>query len=242
LKKLVAREFPLWGLGGLARLDFMLGIDYTVNNGIILVTVLMSIYALQRNDILYGWMLNPPAIDRGQYYRFITSGLIHADFFHLFFNMFTLYFFGNRIEGRFQELYGFDNGKIAYLLFYIISIIVSDIPSYLKNRGNSNYNSLGASGAVSAVLFGAIIFEPTSILGVWFIPMPAFIFAILYLWYTYYEMRRGMSFVNHSAHWWGAIFGIIVIVGLFPNAIPEFINQLVNWRLEDFINQVKRIY
>jgi membrane associated rhomboid family serine protease len=230
LKKLVAREFPLWGLGGLARLDFMLGIDYTVNNGIILVTVLMSLYALQRNDILYGWMLNPPAIDRGQYYRFITSGFIHADFWHLFFNLFTLYNFGGYIETVLEYKFGPEIGKAAYLIFYILGIIVSDIPSYIKHRGNPNYNSLGASGAVSAVVFGAILFFPTAQLLVFFIPMPAFIYAILYLWYTYYEMRRGMSFVNHSAHWWGAMFGIIVMVGFFPNVVPQFIEQVIAWR------------
>ncbi len=218
----------------------MLGIEYTVNNGIILASVLMSIYAWQRNDILYGWMLNPPAIDRGQYYRFVTSGFIHADFMHLFFNMFTLYNFGGFIESVLQNKFGLEIGRAAYLVFYIVAIIVSDIPSYFKHKGNPNYNSLGASGAVSAVLFGAILFFPTGVLSIWFIPIPAFLFAILYLWYTYYEMRRGMGYVNHSAHWWGAIFGIVVIVGLVPNVVPHFIEQMANWKIEDYFNSFKR--
>jgi membrane associated rhomboid family serine protease len=218
----------------------MFGIELTVNNGLIAATVLMSMYAWQRQDILYGWMFNPVAIDRGEYYRFITSGFIHADFMHIFFNLFTLYNFGGFIEMLIVAKFGDGIGRAAYLIFYVLSIIVADIPSYFKHRGNSNYNALGASGAVSAVLFGAILFFPTGVLAIWFIPVPAFVFAILYLWYTYYEMRRGMSMIGHSAHWWGAMFGIVVMVALYPNVLPEFFNKIINWRLEDFINQLGR--
>jgi membrane associated rhomboid family serine protease len=146
--------------------------------------------------------------------------------------MFTLYSFGDFIEQIFIQK--FDNdprlGSIAYIIFYIVAIIVSDLPTFFKHRKDGNYNSLGASGAVSAVIFGAILFIPTAQLAVFFIPMPAFIFAILYLAFTYYEMQRGNSYINHSAHWWGAVFGVVVMIAIYPEVVPSFVNQISHWR------------
>ena len=205
----------------------------TANLLIIIVTVGMSLYAWSNQSVFQGWMMNPRAIEHNrQYHRLITSGFIHADYMHLFFNMFTLYSLGRIVEQIFIQK--FDNdpllGSVAYIVFYIIAIIASDIPTFLKHRNDGSYNSLGASGAVSAVLFGAILFYPTSTLTVMIFPMPAFIFAILYLAYTYYEMRRGNGFVNHSAHWWGAVFGVVVMVAMYPQVLPQFVEQIQNWR------------
>jgi membrane associated rhomboid family serine protease len=205
----------------------------TANFLIIIVTVGVSLYALSNPSMLYSWMMNPKAIDRNrEYHRFVTSGFVHADFMHLFFNMFTLYSFGDFIEQVFIQK--FDNdprlGSVAYVIFYVVAIVVSDLPTFFKHRKDGNYNSLGASGAVSAVIFGAILFIPTAKLAVFFIPMPAFIFAILYLAFTYYEMQRGNGYINHSAHWWGAVFGIVVMIVMYPEVVPSFINQIANWR------------
>ncbi len=205
----------------------------TANLLIIIVTVGVSLYALSNPSMLYSWMMNPKAIDRNrEYHRFVTSGFVHADFMHLFFNMFTLYSFGDFIEQVFIQK--FDNdprlGSVAYVIFYVVAIVVSDLPTFFKHRKDGNYNSLGASGAVSAVIFGAILFIPTAKLAVFFIPMPAFIFAILYLAFTYYEMQRGNGYINHSAHWWGAVFGIVVMIVMYPEVVPSFINQIANWR------------
>ncbi|CAH0996582.1 hypothetical protein EMA8858_02714 [Emticicia aquatica] len=205
----------------------------TANLLIIIVTVGMSLYALSNLSVFESWLMNPVAINRNrEYHRFITSGFIHADFMHLFFNMYTLYSFGDFIEQVFIQK--FDNdpklGSVAYVIFYIVAIIVSDLPTFFKHRNDRNYNSLGASGAVSAVIFGAILFVPTAQLGVFFIPMPAFIFAGLYLAFTYYEMQRGNGFINHSAHWYGAIFGVVVMIVMYPQVVPSFIEQIINWR------------
>lgn len=205
----------------------------TANLLIIIVTVGVSLYALSNPNMLYSWMMNPKAIDRNrEYHRFVTSGFVHADFMHLFFNMFTLYSFGDFIEQVFIQK--FDNdprlGSVAYVIFYVVAIVVSDLSTFFKHRKDGNYNSLGASGAVSAVIFGAILFIPTAKLAVFFIPMPAFIFAILYLAFTYYEMKRGNGYINHSAHWWGAIFGVVVMIAMYPEVVPSFINQIANWR------------
>jgi membrane associated rhomboid family serine protease len=205
----------------------------TANLIIIIVTVGMSLYAWSNQSIFQGWMMNPAAIEKNrEYHRFITSGFIHADYMHLFFNMFTLYSFGGFIEQIFIQK--FDNdpfiGSVAYIVFYVVAIVAADISTFIKHRNDRNYNSLGASGAVSAVIFGAILFIPTAQLQVFFIPMPAFIFAILYLAYTYYEMRRGNGYINHSAHWWGAVFGVVVMVAMYPEVLPSFIEQIANWR------------
>jgi membrane associated rhomboid family serine protease len=205
----------------------------TANLLIIIVTVGMSLYAWNSPSVFHAWMMNPKAIDRNkEYHRFITSGFIHADYMHLFFNMYTLYSFGGFIEQVFIER--FDNdpriGSVMYVLFYVVAIVASDLFTFFDHRKDSNYNSLGASGAVSAVIFGAILFIPTSMLYIFFIPMPAFIFAILYLAYTYYEMRRGNGYINHSAHWWGAIFGIVIMMILYPNIISSFVAQISAWR------------
>ncbi|WP_305953144.1 MULTISPECIES: rhomboid family intramembrane serine protease [Emticicia] len=199
---------------------------------IVLATVGISLYAFNNYSFLENWLMHPYAVERRkEYHRFITSGFVHADYMHLFFNMYTLYSFGEFMEQVFIQR--FDDpkiGSVAYVLFYVIAIVVSDLPTFVKHRKDSGYRSLGASGAVSAVIFGTILFIPTAQLAIFFIPMPAFIFAILYLAYTYYEMRRGNGYINHSAHWWGAIFGIIMMVLLYPEVLPSFISQILNWR------------
>jgi len=205
----------------------------TANLLIIIVTVGVSLYALSNPTMLYNWMMNPKAIDRNrEYHRFVTSGFVHADFMHLFFNMFTLYSFGDFIEQVFIQK--FDNdprlGSVAYVIFYVVAIVVSNLSTFFKHRKYGNYNSLGASGAVSAVIFGAILFIPTAKLALFFIPMPAFIFAILYLAFTYYEMKRGNGYINHSAHWWGAVFGVVVMIAMYPEVVPSFISQIAQWR------------
>ncbi len=205
----------------------------TANLLIIIVTVGMSLYAWSNQSVFQGWMMNPKAIDQNrEYHRFVTSGFIHADYMHLFFNMFTLYNFGDFVEQVFIDKFNNDQriGSVAYVIFYIVAIIAADISTFLKHRNDSNYNSLGASGAVSAVVFGAILFVPTATLTVLVFPMPAFIYAILYLAYTYYEMQRGNSYINHSAHWWGAVFGIVVMIAMYPEVLPSFIDQIIHWR------------
>ena len=127
---------------------------------ILLITIAISWYAWQNPSLLDKLMLNPYKVTkRGEYYRFITSGFVHADFGHLLFNMISLWFIGEGIERLFGMKFG-GNGQFLYLLLYLVGVIVSDIPTFLKHRNNPNYNSLGASGGVSAVLFAAILYAP----------------------------------------------------------------------------------
>jgi membrane associated rhomboid family serine protease len=172
------------------------------------------------NDLI----LWPPAIARQrEYHRLVTYGVVHADFGHLLFNMITLYFFGRVMEGFFTSRMG----PFGFALFYIGGLVISILPTYLKNRNNPDYRSLGASGAVSAVLFAFILLAPWSRIIVLVIPMPAIIYAVLYTGYSIYMDRRGQGNVNHSAHLWGAAYGVAFTVLAEPRVLPHFLNALM---------------
>ncbi len=199
---------------------------------IVLITVGISYYAWQNPSVMEKMVLNPYKVSqKNEYYRFITSGFVHADFGHLLFNMLSFWFIGEGIEGLFGMLFG-ANGRIYFLALYILGIIISDIPSFLKHRTKSNYNSLGASGGVAAVLFAAVLYAPLlEICLYFFICMPGFIFGLLFLAYSFYESRRGSGFVNHDAHMYGAIFGLIFMAVVYPSAVPGFFQQISTWRI-----------
>lgn len=158
-----------------------------------------------------------------QYYRWISSGFLHADWTHLIFNMFTLFFFGRAVELYFNG-YGL-GGNIAYITLYFLSLIASSIPAYVKHNNDGNYRSLGASGAVSAVIFSAIIFDPwTKIYLYGAIGIPAVLYAVLYIIYCVYAGRKNADNVNHDAHLWGAVFGLVftlILIGAVNPALFE---------------------
>ncbi|AQG82169.1 rhomboid family intramembrane serine protease [Spirosoma montaniterrae] len=200
---------------------------------IILVTVGVSLAAWNNPALMSRWIMNPyQVMNRGQYYRLLTSGFLHADWGHLLFNMLSLYFFGGFIEQVFAYLFG-GNGGLYLIGFYLVGIVVSDIPTLLKHRNNPSYNSLGASGGVSAILFAAILFRPLTPIYLFFIPIgiPGFIFGALYLAYSYYEARRGYGNVNHDAHFYGAVFGVLFMIVVYPEVVPQFFDQVSGWRL-----------
>ena len=197
---------------------------------LIIITSGISYYAFNNYSLMDKLILNPYRVtQRNEYYRFVTSGFVHADFGHLIFNMLSLWFVGENIERLFAMLFG-ASGTVYFLLLYIVGIIVSDIPTFLKHRKNSKYNSLGASGGVSAVLFAAILFAPTMTISLYFfIKMKAFIFGILFLAYSLYEAKKGTSYVNHSAHMYGAIFGMLFMAVVYPASVPGFFAQIGDW-------------
>ena len=189
---------------------------------IIIVTALISISAFNNGRIYNDLIMYPPAINRGQYYRLLTSGFIHADFMHLIFNMLTLWFFGKVLEERYFMYFG----KFTFLIFYLAAITLSDLPSYIKHKNNSSYASLGASGGVSAILFAYIILAPWSTIYLFFLPVPAIVFGVVYLVYSQYMSRKGGDNINHDAHFWGAVIGVAGVLILDKDAIPRFI-QLI---------------
>ncbi|NMW24061.1 rhomboid family intramembrane serine protease [Rhodanobacter soli] len=191
---------------------------------IIAITCIVSFMAFKNSRLMNDLILWPPAIARQrEYHRLVTYGVVHADFGHLLFNMITLYFFGRVMEGFFTSRMG----PFGFALFYIGGLVISILPTYLKNRNNPDYRSLGASGAVSAVLFAFILLAPWSRIIVLVIPMPAIVYAVLYTGYSIYMDRRGQGNVNHSAHLWGAAYGVVFTLLAEPRVLPHFLNALM---------------
>ncbi|MEX6686699.1 rhomboid family intramembrane serine protease [Danxiaibacter flavus] len=181
---------------------------------IIIITCIVSFTAFSNSKITEDLIFYPPAISKqNQWYRFITCGLIHADLGHLAFNMFSLYLFGDLVEKYFHQIFG-ERAKLLYLAMYVIALVVCMIPTYAKNKDNYYYRSLGASGAVSAVVFAGIFLVPLAKIGLFIIPpvIPGFVFGPLYLGLTAYMSKRGGDNINHSAHFWGAVFGIAFVI------------------------------
>ncbi len=201
----------------------MLNFDITLT--IIIVTSVITIAGFRNGKIVDELIFWPPAISKKhQYYRFITCGLIHADYMHLIFNMLTLYFFGTIMEAYYQGHLGLQ--KYYYLALYIGALIVSNIPTYIKHRNDYDYRSLGASGAVSAVLFAFILLRPWQQIIVLVIPVPAIIYGGIFLFYSAYMSRKGGDHVNHDAHFYGALFGILFTIAIRPEVIEIFMNEL----------------
>lgn len=198
------------------------GLTHTIL--IILITIGISMVAWQQPKIMNRLIFNISAIKHGQYDRFLTHGFIHKDATHLFFNMFTLYFFGRSVEGFFRQ---YLNG-MGFVLFYCVAIIVAAIPSYFHYRNLNSYLSLGASGAVNAVLFSSILFAPWNIIYLFFIPVPAIIFGTVYLCYSFYAIRSGHSpLIDHRAHIAGAIFGFLVPLLFEPSLGANFFYRFI---------------
>lgn len=200
---------------------------------IVIITSLVSLGGFNNRKIVDDLIFYPPAVThRNQWYRFFSCGLIHADAAHLIFNMLSLYLFGRFVEEKFMEIFG-SMGKIFYLGMYVLALIVSLLPTYFKNRENYHYRSLGASGAVSAVIFAGLLIAPYVEVGFFFIPpfIPGFVFAPLYLIVSAILDKRQSDNINHSAHIWGALFGLafLIVLGKFIgdyNAISEFISGI----------------
>lgn len=189
---------------------------------IIGLTAVISWFAFSKRELMERLILWPPAVSRGQYDRLISYGFVHADMSHLLFNMITLYFFGAAMESLYQQILG----PFGFAIFYLLGLLVSILPTYLVNRHNANYRSLGASGAVSAVLFAFILIDPWATILVFFIPLPAIVYAVLYVGYSIYMDRRGTDNVNHSAHLWGAAYGIVFTILVEPRVVSVFLERI----------------
>lgn len=177
------------------------------------ITVLFSYLGFNDPKLFNRYMFNTDAILRGkQWDRMLSSALLHGDGMHLLFNMMTLYFFSDIII---EWL-----GKGEYLLIYVVSIIVGNLLSLWMHRKESNYKAIGASGGVSGILFAAIALDPHMMLGVFFIvPMPGWIFGILYLAYSVYGMKAQLGNIGHAAHLGGAVAGLVLAVGFDWDAL-----------------------
>lgn len=164
---------------------------------------------------------------RKELYRMLTSGMIHSGWGHLFFNMLTLYFFGRVVEQYFSAAFGGVLGTVLYVVLYVSALAISSLGDLVKYRNNWNYNALGASGAVSAVLFASILFAPKMGIYIYLIPIPVpgYIFAPLYLLYCWYMAKRNMDNIGHTAHFWGAVYGILFPIICKPDVLSFCLSQ-----------------
>ena len=192
---------------------------------LIAITVLVSWLAFERPRLLDRLILWPPAIDRKkQFDRLLTHGFIHADWQHLLFNMITLFFFGRFAEQVITELIG----PIGFIAFYLSAIVIAILPTYLRHRHDAHYRSLGASGAVSAVLFAFILINPWSLIFIFFLPVPAILYGVFYVGYSFWMDRKGTDNTNHSAHLSGAIYGVLFMLLMEPRVGALVLNRLMN--------------
>ena len=188
---------------------------------ILVVTLATSLAALYGSPQIIERSLFRPYwfLRRRQYATIVTSGLVHADLPHLIFNLITFYFFAFQLEKQI--------GSARFAALYLIGLVVSDAGTYFKHRNDPDYASLGASGAISAVLFASIVYFPSQKLFIIPIPVPipAPIFAIGYVAYSWYSSRQARGRINHDAHLGGALAGLAFVLLTDPDAY----SRLVAW-------------
>lgn len=189
---------------------------------IFVVTIAVSLLVFSQERLFGKLMLHPYSVSRGHMqYTIVTSGFIHKDWTHLIFNMVSFYFFAFPLEQYYL-------GHWQFALLYFVCLLFSDLPTIVKHKNDYGYHSLGASGAISGVIFSCILYNPTASMYLMFlpIPIPSWLFGILYLIYCWYASKQSRDQINHDAHFFGAICGIMVTVILYHQIVPHFFKQL----------------
>ncbi|HAS35915.1 MAG TPA: rhomboid family intramembrane serine protease [Flavobacteriales bacterium] len=203
----------------------------SLNTLLILLTAVVSFLSFNNHDLFAKMEFNAYlTYHRKQWHRLFSHALIHADFMHLLVNMIVLWSFGRIVEAYFTGMFGMQ-GNYYFLMLYAGGVVVASLPSLFRHKDNPAYNAVGASGAVSAVLFSAILFEPMSKIYLFFIPIgiPAFIFGPLYLAYEIYMDKKSQDRVAHDAHYWGAIFGLLFTILVQPKIVVYFFEQILGF-------------
>lgn len=197
---------------------------------IIVITSIISFLAFNNNNLLNKLQFSPYQIKhRKQWYRILTYGFVHADWQHLIFNMFVLFFFGTNLEHYFAQVYG-TWATLNFILLYLGAIVASTVYDMYKYKDDFTYKAIGASGATSAVLFASIFFNPWQkvyIFGI--VGIYGIVFALLYLAYSYYMSKKNNDNIGHNAHFYGAIFGFLYPLSTKPELIKYFIDKLINF-------------
>ena len=195
---------------------------------IIAVTVLVSVLGFTNENLFNRFRFVPYDVKHsGQWYRFFTYGFMHAGWIHLLINMVVLYSFGQMVEKAFS--YYFQTLYVLYfLLLYLGALLLSVIPALGKHKNDVFYSSVGASGAVSAIIFSSILIAPTQKIFLFFIPVgiPAVIFGFLYIIYEFWMSRKAKDNIGHDAHLWGAVYGLLYTVAVKPVIFLYFLKQL----------------
>lgn len=200
---------------------------------ILILTIVISVAAFQNQNLFNELKFNAYMVaQKKEWHRLLTHGFLHADYWHLGINMFVLWSFGQAVEAYFMHLQALGEirfGRLLFVVFYMSAIVIASIKSLLTHKNNSWYNSVGASGAVSAVVFASIFFDPMNKLIIFPIPfaLPGIVFGILYLIYTQYMAQRNNDNINHDAHFFGAVYGFFFPLILDPGLWRHFVNALL---------------
>lgn len=197
-----------------------------ITYAILIATVVVSIACFSNGSLFNKLSYSPyRMVHANEWYRIISHGFVHADWVHLFVNMFTFLSFGQYVE-KFFSYMGFSGG--SFILLYFGGMIAASLYDLWKYRDNRYYTSIGASGAVSAVLFTAIFLNPWDKIYLFAaIPIPGIVFGFVYLWYCQYMAKRGGDNINHNAHFYGAVYGFVFPILLEPGLLHIFIQQLL---------------
>lgn len=190
---------------------------------IFVITIITSLLAFSNQDLYGKLMMHPYSVYRKKHvYTLITSGLIHKDWMHLLFNMLSYYFFAFQLEATI--------GHWQFGVLYVVSLILSDLPSVAKHKEEYWYHSLGASGAVSAVIFGTILYYPTTKMYIMPFPfgIPSVIFGVLYLVYCSYASKYSRDNINHDAHLYGALSGLMITIAFNTSVVSHFVHQITS--------------
>ena len=199
------------------------------------IMVIFSLYCFNDRKAMGKYLFHPYSIyHHGEHYRFLTHAFIHGDYMHLAFNCLALYSFGPILEqGYFPYLFGERMGKVFYILLFTGGIYAASFTEYFRNRNNPQYSSLGASGAISSIIFCFIMISPLKNISLFFFPMQGWIAGVLLLGVSYYLIRRKKTTaysdnISHESHFWGALFGVAFIMILKPSLWKDFIHQVMS--------------
>lgn len=194
-----------------------------ITNIILAVTVIVSIICFSNRELFTKLLFNPYMVmQRKEYHRILSHTLVHSGVFHLFVNMFVLYMFGSMVEDVFGYLKN-GSGAFHFAMLYIGGAIFATLPSFAKHKNNPGYNAVGASGAVSAVLFSYVMMFPTEKVYLYaIIPMYSIVFGVAYLFYEWYMDKRSNDNVAHDAHFYGALFGVIYTIFMDVDIVLHF--------------------
>jgi membrane associated rhomboid family serine protease len=195
---------------------------------IIIPIIFTSVKAFNDSELFHKLLFNAARIKyQKEWYRFFSHGLVHADWMHLGFNMYVLWAFGDIVMNFFSYYYG-TMANLYFLGLFIPALALSSLNTFFKHKENPNYNAVGASGAVSAVVFASIILYPEGRMGLLFIPfmIPSWLFGLLYLGFTAFMDKKQMDNIGHNAHFWGSIYGILYILILEPNSFIHFFHVI----------------
>lgn len=193
---------------------------------IIILTVVASLAAFQNHGFFEKALFRPYLMkNNNEWWRWVSNGFIHADYTHLIVNMLSFYFFASYVEQEFNVITGNNNG-LLFLIFYISALVLSGMYDYYRHQNDYSYSALGASGAVAAVIFAYIVYNPfNSIYLYYVIKLPAWLFGVLYLFYEYYMGKKQVDNIGHNAHFFGALFGFVFPILLHPQSGLDLIDK-----------------